>query len=135
MRSISKPSDLIPELQGRFPIRVELQPLTKDDFVKILTQPKNALIKQYKALMATEGVDIEFTDDAIEAIAEIAEQVNEKTENIGARRLHTILERIMEDYSFEAPDLKGQHIIIDEKVIRSKLGDIIQSEDLTRYIL
>ncbi|WP_425480265.1 ATP-dependent protease ATPase subunit HslU [Persephonella marina] len=132
---LSKPSDLIPELQGRFPIRVELQPLTKDDFVKILTQPKNALIKQYKALMATEGVDIEFTDDAIEAIAEIAEQVNEKTENIGARRLHTILERIMEDYSFEAPDLKGQHIIIDEKVIRSKLGDIIQSEDLTRYIL
>ncbi len=132
---LSKPSDLIPELQGRFPIRVELQPLTKEDFIKILTQPKNALIKQYKALMATEGVEIEFTDDAIEAIAEIAEQVNEKTENIGARRLHTILERIMEDYSFEAPDLKGQHIIIDEKIIRSKLGDIIQSEDLTRYIL
>ncbi|WP_457621320.1 ATP-dependent protease ATPase subunit HslU [Persephonella sp.] len=132
---LSKPSDLIPELQGRFPIRVELQPLTKEDFVKILTQPKNALIKQYKALMATEGVDIEFTEDAIEAIAEIAEQVNEKTENIGARRLHTILERIMEDYSYEAPDLKGQHIIIDEKVIRSKLADIIQSEDLTRYIL
>ncbi|WP_457641555.1 ATP-dependent protease ATPase subunit HslU [Persephonella sp.] len=132
---LSKPSDLIPELQGRFPIRVELQALSKEDFVKILTQPKNALIKQYKALMTTEGVEIEFTDDAVEAIAEIAEEVNEKTENIGARRLHTILEKIMEDYSFEAPDLKGQLIIIDEKVVRSKLSDIIKSEDLTRYIL
>ncbi|WP_457623541.1 ATP-dependent protease ATPase subunit HslU [Persephonella sp.] len=132
---LSKPSDLIPELQGRFPIRVELQPLSKEDFVKILTQPKNALLKQYKALMKTEGVDIEFTDDAVETIAQIAEEVNEKTENIGARRLHTILERIMEDYSFEAPDLKGQHIIIDEKIIRSKLEEIVVSEDLTRYIL
>ncbi|WP_456400677.1 ATP-dependent protease ATPase subunit HslU [Persephonella sp.] len=132
---LSKPSDLIPELQGRFPIRVELQPLSKEDFVKILTQPKNALLKQYKALMETEGVDIEFTDDAVETIAQIAEEVNEKTENIGARRLHTILERIMEDYSFEAPDLKGQHIIIDEKIIRSKLEEIVVSEDLTRYIL
>ena len=132
---LSKPSDLIPELQGRFPIRVELQALSKEDFVKILTQPKNALIKQYKALMTTEGVEISFTDDAVEAIAEIAEEVNEKTENIGARRLHTILEKIMEDYSFEAPDLKGQLIIIDEKVVRSKLSDIIKSEDLTRYIL
>ncbi len=132
---LAKPSDLIPELQGRFPIRVELQPLTKEDFVKILTQPKNALIKQYKALMATEGVELEFTDEAIETIAEIAEEVNEKTENIGARRLHTILERIMEDFSFEAPDLKGQHIIIDEHLVRSKLKDIIQNEDLTRYIL
>ena len=132
---LSKPSDLIPELQGRFPIRVELQPLTKEDFVKILTQPKNALIKQYKALMETEGVYLEFTDEAIEAIAEIAEEVNEKTENIGARRLHTILERIMEDYSFEAPDLKGQHIIIDEKIVKQKLENVIQSEDLTRYIL
>ncbi len=132
---LAKPSDLIPELQGRFPIRVELQPLTKEDFVKILTQPKNALIKQYKALMATEGVELEFTDEAIETIAEIAEEVNEKTENIGARRLHTILERIMEDFSFEAPDLKGQHIIIDENLVRSKLKDVIQNEDLTRYIL
>ncbi|RMD45601.1 MAG: ATP-dependent protease ATPase subunit HslU [Aquificota bacterium] len=132
---LSKPSDLIPELQGRFPIRVELQALTKDDFVKILTQPKNALIKQYKALMETEGVELEFTDEAIETIAEIAEEVNEKTENIGARRLHTILERIMEDFSFEAPDLKGQHIIIDENLVRTKLKDIVQNEDLTRYIL
>ncbi len=132
---LSKPSDLIPELQGRFPIRVELQALTVDDFVKILTQPKNALIKQYIALMATEGVEIEFTEDAIEEIAKIAEEVNEKTENIGARRLHTILERIMEDYSFEAPDLKGQRIIIDKKVVLSKLENVIQSEDLTRYIL
>lgn len=132
---LSKPSDLIPELQGRFPIRVELKPLAKEDFVKILTEPKNALIKQYKALMATEGVDLEFTHDAIEEIAKIAEEVNEKTENIGARRLHTILEKIMEDYSFNAPDLKGQKVVIDSKVVREKLGDIISSEDLSRYIL
>ncbi|HIE59577.1 MAG TPA: ATP-dependent protease ATPase subunit HslU [Persephonella sp.] len=132
---LSKPSDLIPELQGRFPIRVELKALTKDDFIRILTEPKNALIKQYKALMETEGVYLEFTDDAIEEIAKIAEEVNEKTENIGARRLHTILERIMEDYSFEAPDLKGQTIIIDKKVVQSKLKDIVQDEDLSKYIL
>jgi len=132
---LSKPSDLIPELQGRFPIRVELKALTKDDFIRILTEPKNALIKQYKALMETEGVYLEFTDDAIEEIARIAEEVNEKTENIGARRLHTILERIMEDYSFEAPDLKGQTIIIDKKVVQSKLEDIVQDEDLSKYIL
>lgn len=132
---LSKPSDLIPELQGRFPIRVELKPLAKDDFVKILTEPKNALIKQYKALMATEGVDLEFTQDAIQEIAKIAEEVNEKTENIGARRLHTILEKIMEDYSFNAPELKGQKVVIDAKVVREKLGDIISSEDLSRYIL
>jgi len=132
---LSKPSDLIPELQGRFPIRVELKALTKDDFVRILTEPKNALIKQYKALMSTEGVNLEFTEDAIQTIAEIAEEVNERTENIGARRLHTILEKIMEDFSFEAPDLKGQTIIIDEKLVRAKLKDITQNEDLTRYIL
>ncbi|RMD47373.1 MAG: ATP-dependent protease ATPase subunit HslU [Aquificota bacterium] len=132
---LSKPSDLIPELQGRFPIRVELKALTKDDFIRILTEPKNALIKQYKALMETEEVYLEFTEDAIEEIARLAEEVNEKTENIGARRLHTILERIMEDYSFEAPDLKGQTIIIDKKFIQSKLEDIVQNEDLTKYIL
>jgi len=132
---LSKPSDLIPELQGRFPIRVELKALTKEDFIRILTEPKNALIKQYKALMSTEGVNLEFTDDAIQTIAEIAEEVNERTENIGARRLHTILEKIMEDFSFEAPDLKGQTIIIDEKLVRAKLKDITQNEDLTRYIL
>jgi len=132
---LSKPSDLIPELQGRFPIRVELKALTKEDFVRILTEPKNALIKQYIALMSTEGVNLEFTEDAIRTIAEIAEEVNEKTENIGARRLHTILERIMEDFSFEAPDLKGQTIVIDEKIVKDKLKDITQDEDLTRYIL
>lgn len=132
---LSKPSDLIPELQGRFPIRVELKPLTRDDFVKILTEPKNALIRQYIALMKTEDVDLTFTPDAIEKIAEIAQLVNEKTENIGARRLHTILERIMEEYSFNAPDLKGQSIVIDSKVVEEKLSDIIQDEDLSRYIL
>ncbi|MCX7738571.1 MAG: ATP-dependent protease ATPase subunit HslU [Hydrogenothermaceae bacterium] len=132
---LSKPSDLIPELQGRFPIRVELKPLTKDDFVKILTEPKNALIRQYIALMKTEDVDLTFTPDAIEKIAEIAQLVNEKTENIGARRLHTILERIMEEYSFNAPDLKGQNIVIDSGVVEEKLSDIIQDEDLSRYIL
>ncbi|MDM7273276.1 ATP-dependent protease ATPase subunit HslU [Sulfurihydrogenibium azorense] len=132
---LSKPSDLIPELQGRFPIRVELKPLTKEDFVRILTEPKNALIKQYKALMLTEGVELEFTQDAIEEIARLAQEVNEKTENIGARRLHTILEKIMEDYSFNAPDLKGQKVIIDANIVREKLGDIISNEDLSRYIL
>ena len=132
---LAKPSDLIPELQGRFPIRVELKPLTKEDFVRILTEPKNALIKQYKALMSTEGVELEFTQDAIEEIARLAEEVNEKTENIGARRLHTILEKIMEDYSFNAPDLKGQKVVIDANIVREKLGDIISNEDLSRYIL
>jgi ATP-dependent HslUV protease ATP-binding subunit HslU len=132
---LAKPSDLIPELQGRFPIRVELKALTKDDFVKILTEPKNALIKQYKALMSTEGVELEFTEDAIQEIAQIAEEVNERTENIGARRLHTILEKIMEDFSFNAPNLKGQKIVIDSKLVREKLGNVITNEDLTRYIL
>jgi len=132
---LSKPSDLIPELQGRFPIRVELKALTKEDFVRILTEPKNALIKQYKALLATEGVEIEFTEDAIQEIATIAEEINEKMENIGARRLHTILEKIMEDISFEAPDLKGQKIIIDKQLVRNKLENVIANEDLTKYIL
>lgn len=132
---LSKPSDLIPELQGRFPLRVELKALTKDDFVRILTEPKNALIKQYIELMKTEGVEVEFTKDAIEEIAKIAEEVNEKTENIGARRLHTILEKIMEDYSFNAPDLKGQKIGIDLNIVREKLSNIVANEDLSRYIL
>jgi len=132
---LAKPSDLIPELQGRFPIRVELKALTKDDFVKILTEPKNALIKQYIALMSTEGVELEFTEDAIQEIAQIAEEANERTENIGARRLHTILERIMEDFSFNAPDLEGQKIAIDSKLVREKLGNVVANEDLTRYIL
>jgi ATP-dependent HslUV protease ATP-binding subunit HslU len=132
---LAKPSDLIPELQGRFPIRVELKALAKDDFVKILTEPKNALIKQYIALMFTEGVELEFTEDAIQEIAQIAEEVNERTENIGARRLHTILEKIMEDFSFNAPDLKEQKIVIDSKLVMKKLGNVITNEDLTRYIL
>jgi ATP-dependent HslUV protease ATP-binding subunit HslU len=132
---IAKPSDLLPELQGRFPIRVELKPLTKEDFVRILTEPKNALTKQYKALLETEGVEIEFTPDGIEEIARIAEEANTKAENIGARRLHTVLERLLEDISFRAPELKGQKIVINREFVREKLQNIIQDEDLTKYIL
>ncbi|MCS7163747.1 MAG: ATP-dependent protease ATPase subunit HslU [Thermodesulfovibrio sp.] len=132
---VAKPSDLIPELQGRFPIRVELSSLGKEEFVRILTEPDNALIKQYIALLATEDVHLEFTKDAIEEIAEIAQQVNEKTENIGARRLHTVMEKLLEDISFNASELKGQKIIIDAKFVREKLSEIIKSEDLSRYIL
>ena len=132
---IAKPSDLLPELQGRFPIRVELKPLTKDDFVRILTEPKNALTKQYKALLAAEGVEIEFTPDGIEEIARIAEEANAKAENIGARRLHTVLERLLEDLSFNAPEMKGQKVVIDREYVRERLEGIIKDEDLTRYIL
>ncbi len=132
---IAKPSDLLPELQGRFPIRVELKPLTKEDFVRILTEPKNALTKQYKALLAAEGVDIEFTPDGIEEIARIAEEANTKAENIGARRLHTVLERLLEDLSFNAPEMKGQKVVIDRDYVREQLEGIIKDEDLTRYIL
>ncbi len=132
---IAKPSDLIPELQGRFPIRVELDSLTKEDFVRILTEPKNALIKQYKELLKTEGIDLEFTEDGINAIAEIAFKVNETTENIGARRLHTVLEKLLEDISFEAPDMEEKYVIIDGKYVYEKLKDIYEDEDLTRYIL
>ncbi len=132
---IAKPSDLLPELQGRFPIRVELKPLTKDDFVRILTEPKNALTKQYKALLAAEGVEIEFTPDGIEEIARIAEEANTKAENIGARRLHTVLERLLEDLSFNAPEMKGQKVVIDREYVRERLEGIIKDEDLTRYIL
>jgi ATP-dependent HslUV protease ATP-binding subunit HslU len=132
---IAKPSDLLPELQGRFPIRVELKPLTKEDFVKILTEPKNALTKQYRALLETEGVEIEFTPDGIEEIARIAEEANTKAENIGARRLHTVMEKLLEDISFDAPEMKGQKIIIDREYVRGKLEGIIESEDLTKYIL
>ncbi len=132
---IAKPSDLLPELQGRFPIRVELKPLTKEDFVRILTEPKNALTKQYKALLAAEGVDIEFTPDGIEEIARIAEEANTKAENIGARRLHTVLERLLEDLSFNAPEMKGQKVVIDREYVRKRLEGIIKDEDLTRYIL
>ncbi len=132
---IAKPSDLLPELQGRFPIRVELKPLTKEDFVRILTEPKNALTKQYKALLETEGVEIEFTSDGIEEIARIAEEANTKAENIGARRLHTVIEKLLEEVSFNAPEMKGEKIVIDREYVRSKLEDIIESEDLTKYIL
>lgn len=132
---VSKPSDLIPELQGRFPIRVELKPLTEADFIRILKEPKNALIKQYVALMETEGVKLNFTDDAIEALASLAAKVNETNENIGARRLHTILEKVLEDISFEGPDLKKKNVKIDGDYVRKALTDIVQDQDLSRYIL
>jgi len=131
----SKPSDLIPELQGRFPIRVELSNLDKEDLKRILTEPCNSLIKQYVALLATEGLKIEITDDAINEIAESAFLVNEQTENIGARRLYTILEKLLEDISFNAPDLKKKKFVIDKKYVKDKLQSIIKSEDLSRYIL
>jgi ATP-dependent HslUV protease ATP-binding subunit HslU len=132
---VSKPSDLIPELQGRFPIRVELLPLSKEDFLRILTEPRNALIKQYIALLETEGIRIEFTNDAIEEIAAIAVTVNERTENIGARRLFTILEKLLDQLAFEAPDLEERKFTIDAKYVRERLSDIVKSEDLSRYIL
>jgi len=132
---VSKPSDLIPELQGRFPIRVELEPLGKDDFVRILTEPKNALIKQYLALMGTEDLRLEFTPQAIDRIAELATFVNERTENIGARRLHTVLERLLDEVSFHAPELAGQSVTIDAPYVDRMLADIAKSDDLSRYIL
>lgn len=132
---VAKPSDLIPELQGRFPIRVELTPLDKKDFIKILTEPENALIKQYEALLMTEGIKVSYSDDAIDEIAEIAEQVNEDAENIGARRLHTVLEKVMEEISFEAPDIKNKKIAIDRKYVQKQLKDIIEDQDLRRFIL
>jgi ATP-dependent HslUV protease ATP-binding subunit HslU len=132
---IAKPSDLIPELQGRFPIRVELESLGKADFVRILTEPHNALIKQYTALLETEGVALNFQDDSIDELAGIAATVNEKTENIGARRLHTVLERLLEDVSFSAPEIKGQSIVINREYVKQKLSDVVKDEDLSRYIL
>ena len=130
-----KPSDLIPELQGRFPIRVELKALGKKEFVRILTEPKNALLLQYMALLKTEGVDVVFEDDAVEAIAGIAEEVNNRTENIGARRLHTVMERLLEDILFDAPDTKQKRMVIDKDYVESKLKDVKDDEDLSRYIL
>ncbi len=132
---VSKPSDLIPELQGRFPIRVELQPLTIEDFKRILTEPKNALIKQYKALLETEGIQLDVTDDAIDELANFAFKVNETTEDIGARRLHTILEKVLDDISFEGPDLTEKHQVIDAAYVQQMLTDIVKNEDLSRYIL
>jgi len=132
---LSKPSDLIPELQGRLPIRVELESLTQDDFKRILTEPRNALIKQYVALLATEGVTVEFADDAIGELARIAADVNSQMENIGARRLHTIMERLLDELSFEAPDLQDKFMRIDATYVREKLDNIVKDEDLSRYIL
>jgi len=132
---MSKPSDLIPELQGRFPIRVELDALGKEDFIRILTEPHNALIKQYTALLETEDVELEFSGESIDEIAEIAARVNEKTENIGARRLHTVLEKLLEEISFDAPEMKKRKLDIDGPYVREKLGDIVKDEDLSRYIL
>lgn len=131
----AKPSDLIPELQGRFPIRVELKPLYKEDLERILVEPKNALVKQYKALLATEGVELEFTPEAISKIAEIAYKVNEEMENIGARRLHTVMEKLLEDISFEAPERRGAKVVIDEKYVIDKLSSIVGRKDLSQYIL
>ena len=132
---MSKPSDLIPELQGRFPIRVELNSLGADEFIRILTEPKNALVLQYIALLRTEGVEIEFTLDAVEKIAAIAVEVNSTTENIGARRLHTVMEKLLEDILFAAPDIEEKKIVIDASFVEKQLMDIVENEDLTRYIL
>jgi ATP-dependent HslUV protease ATP-binding subunit HslU len=132
---VSRPSDLIPELQGRFPIRVELKSLSKDDFIRILKEPKNALIKQYVALLETEGIKLSFTEDAMHEIASFAAKVNETTENIGARRLHTMLEKIVEEVSFEGPDLKKKTVKIDAAYVRAQLADIVKDQDLSRYIL
>jgi ATP-dependent HslUV protease ATP-binding subunit HslU len=132
---VSRPSDLIPELQGRFPIRVELTPLNKGDFIRILIEPENALIKQYEALMATEGVEVEFSPEAIDEIAAIAEKVNEDTENIGARRLHTVMEKVMEDISFEAPNIRKKNILIGREYVQKQLKDILKDQDLKRFIL
>jgi ATP-dependent HslUV protease ATP-binding subunit HslU len=132
---LSKPADLMPELQGRFPIRVELTDLSRDDFLRILTEPKHALTKQYAELLDTEGVELEFTKDGIEALADIACEVNRTMQNIGARRLHTILERVVEEVSFEGPDLKDKKVRIDGPYVRARLGEILQKEDLGRFIL
>lgn len=132
---VSKPSDLIPELQGRFPIRVELDSLSKDDFVRILTEPKNALVKQYHALLGTEGLELSYTEDAIEEVARFSVQLNSSSENIGARRLYTIMEKVIEDISFEATDMKTKKIIIDKNFVREKVADIAQDTDLSKYIL
>ncbi len=132
---VAKPSDLIPELQGRFPIRVELEPLTRDDFVRILTEPENALLRQYVELLRTERVTLRFLPEAVEAIADIAMQVNASTENIGARRLYTIMERLLDEISFDAPDMPGKELSIDAEYVRLRLSDVVRDQDLSRYIL
>ncbi|MCW5977755.1 MAG: ATP-dependent protease ATPase subunit HslU [Bryobacteraceae bacterium] len=132
---VSKPSDLIPELQGRFPIRVELKSLSEQDFIRILKEPKNALVKQYTALLETEGIQLRFTDDALEEIARMAARVNQSAENIGARRLHTIMEKVIEEISFQGPDLKKKAVRIDSEYVRKQLAEIVKDQDLSRYIL
>ena len=132
---VSKPSDLIPELQGRFPIRVELEALGREDFIRILTEPKSALIKQYMALLSTEGLSIRFTEGAIDRIADFATLVNERTENIGARRLHTVMEKLLDEISFEAPDMSERSVVVDEPYVERMLADIVRNEDLSRYVL
>jgi ATP-dependent HslUV protease ATP-binding subunit HslU len=130
-----KPSDLIPELQGRFPIRVELDPLTREDFERILTEPRNALLRQYTALLATEGIALDFDAPAIAELARIAEEVNSRTENIGARRLHTVMECLLEEVLFRAPDLEARRVLVDKDFVVTRLKTIVQDEDLSRYIL
>jgi ATP-dependent HslUV protease ATP-binding subunit HslU len=132
---VAKPADLIPELQGRFPIRVELEPLTRQDFVRILSEPQNALVRQYVELLRTEGVTLRFTGDAVEAIAEIAFTVNQRAESIGARRLYTVMERLLEEVSFDAPDMAGRELVIDAEYVQGHLADVVKDEDLSRYIL
>lgn len=132
---VAKPSDLIPELQGRFPIRVELEPLTAEDFERILREPEHSLLKQYAALLETEGISVKFTDDAIERIAQMAQQVNQDTENIGARRLHTLVEKVLEDLSFEAPDVNLESISITAAYVDEKLQTIVKNRDVSQFIL
>jgi ATP-dependent HslUV protease ATP-binding subunit HslU len=132
---VAKPSDLIPELQGRFPIRVELEPLKQEDLVRILTEPQNALTKQYTALLATEGIALSFTPDAVIEIARIAAAVNERAENIGARRLATVMERLLDDVSFDAAERKDRGLSVDGKLVRERLEALVQDQDLSRYIL
>ena len=132
---VSKPSDLIPELQGRFPIRVELDSLDEKDFVRILREPENALPKQYRALLSTEGIDLSFSDDAIERIARLAAEVNERTENIGARRLHTVMEKLLDEISFSATELENKKVVIDKEYVDKMLSDVVRDQDLSRFIL
>ena len=130
-----RPDALVPELQGRFPIRVELNPLGEEDFFRILTEPQNALIKQYQALMETEGIELSFTEDAIREMAHIAAEVNRKTENIGARRLHTVMERLLEQLAFDAPDMEPKQFEVTAEYVKKQLADISEDEDLSRFIL
>jgi ATP-dependent HslUV protease ATP-binding subunit HslU len=132
---VARPSDLIPELQGRFPLRVELEPLTEADYVRILTEPNSAITKQYAALLATEGVSVVFRDDAIAELARLAVEVNSRTENIGARRLATLVERLLEEVSFEAPAMAGVEVVLDAAAVRAALADLVADQDLSRYVL